>query len=158
MEQIKLNLGSGSKKLDGWINIDIDPECEPDLLLDVTGGFRFHYDDDSVDEVRAFDFLEHIPLGKTIFVIDEIWRILKPGGRFEHSTPSTDGRGAFQDPTHVSFWNINSWFYFCEGPWAETNGIKARFKVIEMSDYITSNELHIIHTHGILMKPEQAND
>ncbi|MDP1796315.1 MAG: hypothetical protein Q8K78_02485, partial [Planctomycetaceae bacterium] len=27
-------------------------------------------------------------------------------------TPSTDGRGAFQDPTHVSFWNSNSFWYY----------------------------------------------
>jgi hypothetical protein len=26
--------------------------------------------------------------------------------------PSTDGRGAFQDPTHVSFWNANTFAYF----------------------------------------------
>ena len=28
--------------------------------------------------------------------------------------PSTDGRGAFQDPTHVSFWNENSFTYYTE--------------------------------------------
>ena len=26
--------------------------------------------------------------------------------------PSTDGRGAFQDPTHVSYWNQNSFWYY----------------------------------------------
>ncbi len=29
-------------------------------------------------------------------------------GWFLSQTPSTDGRGAFQDPTHVSMWNSNS--------------------------------------------------
>ena len=29
-------------------------------------------------------------------------------------TPSTDGRGAFQDPTHVSFYNENSFWYFTD--------------------------------------------
>ena len=28
--------------------------------------------------------------------------------------PSTDGRGAFQDPTHVSYWNENSFLYYTD--------------------------------------------
>ena len=27
-------------------------------------------------------------------------------------TPSTDGRGAYQDPTHVAFYNENSFWYY----------------------------------------------
>ena len=44
----------------------------------------------------------------------ELYRILVPGGWFLSSTPSTDGRGAFQDPTHVSFWNENSFLYYTD--------------------------------------------
>ncbi|MBW2596848.1 MAG: methyltransferase domain-containing protein [Deltaproteobacteria bacterium] len=154
MEQIRINLGCGKRKVKGYINIDIDPAHEPDLILDLSK-CALPYGDNSVDEVRAFDFLEHIPLGKTIFVIDEIWRVLKPGGKFEHFTPSTDGRGAFQDPTHLSFWNINSWLYFTDGIWANMYGIKSKFKVEQLRDIITSDALRIIHTHGIFTK-EQA--
>ena len=147
---IKINLGSGNRKQEGYINIDIDATNDPDLILDISTGLP--YEDNSVDEVLAVDFLEHIPIGKTIFVIDEIWRVLKPGGIFEHFTPSTDGRGAFQDPTHASFWNINSWLYFCEGSWSGMYGIKSRFKKKNLQDTITSDALNIIHTHGIFEK------
>jgi len=150
MEQIKLNLGSGGKVIEGFVNIDIDSNLDPDLCFDVSEGLP--YEDNSIDEVRAFDFLEHIKIGKTIFVIDEIWRVLKPGGKFEHFTPSTDGRGAFQDPTHVSFWNINSWLYFCEGKWPGMYGIKSRFEIVSLQDHITSDQFNIIHTHGIFIK------
>ena len=101
---IKLNLGSGYRPSEGFVNIDVNPDCEPDIVCDITYGLP--YKDNEVDAIKAVDFLEHIPIGKTIFVIEEIWRVLKPGGIFEHVTPSTDGRGAFQDPTHLSFWNI----------------------------------------------------
>jgi len=149
--KIKLNIGCGTKKMgDDYTNIDIDPKCKPDLLCDVTEGLP--YDDNSVDVVRAFDFLEHIPIGKTIFVVDEIWRVLKPGGEFEHFTPSTDGRGAFQDPTHVSFWNINSWFYFTEGPHSGMYDIQSKFKVIELGNHITHDRFRIIHTFGKFKK------
>ncbi len=42
--------------------------------------------------------------------MQEAHRCLTPGGWFLTLTPSTDGRGAFQDPTHVSFWNSNSFW------------------------------------------------
>jgi SAM-dependent methyltransferase len=151
---MKLNLGSGSKTRDGYINIDIDESAQPDLILDISTGLP--YSDNSVDEIIAYDFLEHIKPDKVIFVINEIWRVLKPGGRFEHLTPSTDGRGAFQDPTHVSFWNINSWLYFCDSTECGKYGIKSRFKIEVLQDGITSDQFNIVHTRGILFKPEQT--
>jgi len=141
---MKLNLGSGFRPIDGYVNIDNRPELHPDLVLDVTEGFP--YEDNSVDEVRAHDFLEHIPIGKTIGVINEIWRVLKPGGVFEHLTPSSDGRGAFQDPTHVSWWNINSWFYYTDDEYRNLYGIKAKFNIGELRDINSGSR--IIHTFG----------
>ena len=146
---ISLNLGCGYRKLDGFINIDNRAEVNPDLLCNVIEGLP--YDDNSVDVVRADDFLEHIPIGKTVQVVTEIWRVLKPGGIFESSTPSTDGRGAFQDPTHVSFWNRNSWLYYSDPAYRNLYGIEADFEI----ENITENEPGtdwIIHTHVIARK------
>jgi hypothetical protein len=44
--------------------------------------------------------------------MSEIHRVLCDGGWAFIDVPSTDGRGAFQDPTHVSFWNENSFWYY----------------------------------------------
>jgi O-antigen biosynthesis protein len=33
-------------------------------------------------------------------------------------TPSTDGRGAWQDPTHLSGWNENSFWYHTDASFA----------------------------------------
>jgi len=149
---MKLNLGSGYRNLEGYINIDIRESVNPDMVADLSKEFPF--ESNSVDEVRAFDFLEHIPLGKTIDVIEEIFRVLKPDGFFEHSTPSTDGRGAWMDPTHVSFWNRNSWLYFCNPAWNIYN-IKARFGIIKLEDKVTDESLNIIHTHGLMYAIKQ---
>ena len=100
--------------------------------------------------VRAYDFLEHIPIGKVVPVMNEIYRVLKPGGIFESSTPSTDGRGAFQDPTHTSFWNRNSWFYYSIKEYRNLYGIKADFEIVKMEDINRGNG--IIHTHVIARK------
>jgi 2-polyprenyl-3-methyl-5-hydroxy-6-metoxy-1,4-benzoquinol methylase len=62
--------------------------------------------------IRAVDFLEHVP--DKVAVINELYRMLAPGGVLLSMTPSTDGRGAFQDPTHVAYYNENSFWYYTE--------------------------------------------
>jgi len=144
---MKINLGSGPRKIEGYINIDIRESVKPDVVADLSVGFPFK--SDSVEEVRAHDFLEHVPLGKTVGAIEEIFRVLQPSGFFEHSTPSTDSRGAWMDPTHVSFWNINSWLYYCNPSW-NIYDIKARFGVIKLEDRVTDEGLNVIHTYGLM--------
>lgn len=144
---IKLNLGCGERKLNGWINIDIREEVNPDLLYDIEKGLP--YKDNSVDDIRAWDFLEHISNEKKMFVIEEIYRVLKPNGIFEFFIPSTDGRGAFQDPTHKSFWNKNSWLYYYDDEHRSLYGIKAKFEFGTLNDVVSDNVARIIHTHGI---------
>jgi SAM-dependent methyltransferase len=61
--------------------------------------------------------------------MNEIYRVLAPGGWLLSATPSTDGRGAFQDPTHCSFWNPNSFWYFVRQAQRQyVPGITARFQ------------------------------
>lgn len=144
---IKIDLGSGFRHPAGYICIDNRPETNPDMCLDVTGGLPFK--DNSVDEVRAVDFLEHIPIGKVVPLIEEIHRVLKPKGIFISVTPSTDGRGAFQDPTHVSFWNINSWLYYMDDAYRNLYGIKAKFSGnVQDGERVNG----VVHTHALLWK------
>ncbi len=144
---MKINLGSGHRKIENYVNVDIRESAKPDVVADLSEGFPFK--SDSIDEVRAFEFLEHIPLGKTIGVIEEVFRVLKPNGFFEHFTPSTDGRGAFQDPTHLSFWNFNSWFYYTKPAW-NLYDIKALFGIIRLEDEVTNADNKVIHTYGLM--------
>lgn len=141
---MKLNLGCGKRKLEGYLNIDIQESVDPDLCHDILNGLPL--EDNSVEEVRAFDFLEHMPLGRQVDVINDIWRVLKNDGLFEHLTPSTDGRGAFCDPTHLSFWNILSWRYYTDDAHRELYNIKAKFIIEVLGDTITEDS--IIHTYG----------
>ena len=144
---MRINLGSGYRNQEGYTNIDNRYECDPDIVCDITEGIP--YKDSTVHEVRAYDILEHIPIGKTSFVINEIWRVLVPDGLFKSMTPSTDGRGAFQDPTHVSFWNINSWLYYTDDNYRDLYGTRASFTG-NVWDEITDRNLRVIHTFGEL--------
>lgn len=145
-----LNLGCGFKKEPGFVNIDNRLEVKPDILCDVAAGLP--YSDETIDMIRAFDFLEHIRPDDVIFVMNEIWRVLKPGGVFESFTPSTDGRGAFQDPTHRSFWNRNSWLYYSAKPYRELYNIAADFILEEIEDTEPGPETMIIYTHVVARK------
>ncbi len=122
------------------------------MQMDVTKGIRLP--DNSVGFVRACDFLEHIPLGKVVHVMNEIWRVLAPGGLFYSCTPSTDGRGAFQDPTHCSWWNSNSFWYYCQEAQAKyVPEIKAKFQTVGIMNRFLSefNQLHnIVHVEATL--------
>lgn len=91
--------------------------------------------DNSVGVVRAFDILEH--LSNPVHTMSEIHRVLAPGGYLISMTPSTDGRGAFQDPTHITFWNENSFWYYTRAEQAKyTDNNSIRFQTMRLkTDY-----------------------
>jgi len=146
---MKLNLGSGFRPQSDHINLDIRPEVNPDIICNIEEGLPFK--DNCLDAVMAFDVLEHIHLGKTVEAIEEIYRVLKPEGRLSVFVPSADGRGAFMDPHHLSFWNINSWLYYMDDAHRNLYGIKAKFKG-HLQDVINSSyeQNKVIHTKGEL--------
>lgn len=43
--------------------------------------------DDSIPKIQSQDVFEHIPFGRVGFALDEIYRVLKPGGVFRLSMP-----------------------------------------------------------------------
>jgi SAM-dependent methyltransferase len=98
--------------------------------------------DNTVGVVRAHDALEH--LKSPITTMKEIYRILAPGGMLLSNTPSTDGRGAFQDPTHVSFWNSNSFWYYTKRQTAAYINSPVRFQTTFVKNYFPS-DWHRLH-------------
>ena len=76
---MKLNLGSGGKKLEGYTNIDIRPEFEPDVVGDICDLSKFG--DNTVDEVRLDATYEHIYPHKRLAALKEWYRVLRPGGK-----------------------------------------------------------------------------
>lgn len=146
---IKYNLGSGPQPKPGFINVDLK---NADIDADLNCNWVFA-SDNSADFVLSAHVFEH--LKDPIHTMNELYRILKPGGRAEIHVPSTDGRGAFQDPTHVSFWNINSFQYYSstKNPaWhnlCQTYGFKGDFTIHVLEDYKVGE---IVVTKAVLEK------
>jgi|GEM_PF-356988 len=99
------------------------------------------FENEIFDSVTAYDVLEHIPRailinGKTTFpfilLMNEIFRVLKPGGLFFNIQPCFPAKEAFQDPTHVNIMTEDTLYqYFCEPAWARIYGYEGSFEMIK---------------------------
>ncbi|QEI42420.1 8-demethyl-8-(2-methoxy-alpha-L-rhamnosyl)-tetracenomycin-C 3'-O-methyltransferase [Dolichospermum sp. UHCC 0315A] len=156
---ICIDLGCGTHKAEGFIGVDLVAADGVDVIANLNGHFPFP--DNSVDFIKAHDIIGHLP--DRIHTMNEIWRILKPDGIVDISVPSTDGRGAFQDPTHVSFWNINSFMYYCQEfpPYLALcqshYGFKGEFSIVSIDEKNSGNQ--VIQVHAVLkaIKSEENN-
>jgi len=97
--------------------------------------------DNSFASVSAFDFIEHVPRvlttpdGRDTFfpfirLMNEVWRVLAPGGTLYALTPTYPSPDVFVDPTHVNVITDHTHEYFCgERPFGRMYGFKGRFSV-----------------------------
>lgn len=141
------NKGGGQK---GFIGVDItkvgtQADIEFNLLT-----FPWSFaEDNSVDEVFSSHWLEHIPHGNgyndPLFqVMDEIYRILKPGGLARFVCPYYTSVRGFQDPTHLRFISEPMFQYFTK-PWREMNKLEhypvtCNFEIVKI-DHAVSEEM-----------------
>lgn len=125
---MNIEIGGGTLLQPGWVNID--PDEGAGEWKRYAQDTPWPAGDGTVDYIRASHVMEHIPAGADrIAVMNEAHRVLRPGGRFEIRVPNalSGTWHAFADPTHVSFWCVESFHYF-DGlflPNATTYGIKS---------------------------------
>jgi len=129
--RMKLNLGCCDAPQPGHVNVDHVGGPGVDVVADLRQPWP--WPDGSASHIRAWDIVEHLP--DKIHTMNELWRCLAPGGSAEIVVPTTDGSGAFQDPTHVSFWNRRSFLYYEAGNpyrerFAHSYGIRAKFRTV----------------------------
>lgn len=104
-----VDIGGGLNPYQDYFTIDLREDAN--IKFDLNNGIPLP--NNTVGVLNASHILEHLT-DKTK-IMSEIHRVLSPGGWAFIEVPSTDGRGAFQDPTHVSYWNENSFLYYTDG-------------------------------------------
>jgi len=148
-DDLKVDICCGETKPEGFIGVDIVDGPNVDVVGNLND--KFPFDDDALSYLRAYDAIEH--LGDKINTMNEIWRVCKTGATVEIFVPSTDGRGAFQDPTHVSYWNANSFMYYSIDHLSylklcKKYGFKGSFKIKKIEH--TNSPMNIIHVYVVL--------
>ena len=98
---LRLNLGCGAKKIDGWLNVDL--HGDPDLIVDLDET-PWPWNTDSVERVIMNHILEHLGVGgpyRLIMVMQELYRVCAHGAAIEVVVPSPFHDDFVNDPTHV---------------------------------------------------------
>ena len=99
---MKLNLGSGSKILDGYTNVDKYDYYKPDIVHDLEI-FPYPFEDNSVDEILLSHVLEHIGQSPDVFlkIIKEFYRVCHNDSLIKIIVPHPRHDDFISDPTHV---------------------------------------------------------
>ena len=95
---MKLHLGAGNKRFEGFVNVDYDKHANPDYCFNIETE-KFPFEDNSVDEVIAHHVFEH--LGEGYFhVLQEIYRVCQHGAMIDIVVPHHRHEHYANDPTH----------------------------------------------------------
>lgn len=96
---MKLNLGAGYTKYDGFLNVDSDYRTNPDYVVDLDKD-TLPMPTNSVSEVKAFHIFEHLGAGFFKF-LQELYRVCKNGAIIHVKVPHHRHDYFVGDPTHV---------------------------------------------------------
>ena len=105
---MKLLLGGGNIKKEGYTNLDILPLENVDIVADLNKGIPL--EDNTVETILANNILEHLP--DTMAIMKEMWRVCKPGATVVIKVPYFKSTAAFKDPTHIRFFTERTMEYF----------------------------------------------
>lgn len=83
---LRLNVGAGDTPLQFYTNLDCDPEKHPDILAYVP---PLPFRDESLHEVFACHFLEHLERKQAVDFLNECHRCIVPRGRLGLVVPDT---------------------------------------------------------------------
>lgn len=144
---IRLNIGSGYRRFDGFLNIDIDPSTKPDYVCDLEKD-KLPFEDNTVEEIKAYHILEHIGDGY-FHLFKEIYRVCKEGAIVDIQVPHHRSEIWYGDPTHVRFITVDNLRQFSKKfndwylkQWNSSSGfgnmLDIDFEIIEF-DFIPDN-------------------
>lgn len=120
---LKLHLGCGNKKFEGYVNIDHRKTKATDLICDIR---KLPYPEGSADSIETYHVIEHLSKQDLAKALKEWFRVLTPGGKLIIECPNFDkaveeyvegnkdridnifGRQRFPGDTHLAGYNFET--------------------------------------------------
>jgi len=141
LKQLLMGCGNSRKRIiapnqkETWeqlTTLDCDPNCKPDVLWDLDKR-PLPFDENTFDEVHAYEVLEHIGKQgdwKSFFEeFSEYWRIIKPNGYLVGSCPAKNSVWLWGDPGHTREISEESFVFLDQSQYTKQIGKTA------MTDY-----------------------
>lgn len=120
VEPLRLDLGCGINKREGFTGIDILKLDGVDKIVDLRKA-PWPWADDSVDEAHSSHFVEHLTWPERITFFNELWRVMKHDAKAQIITPDPSHDCWGGDPTHGPV--MTSWYsFYLDKDWRE--GVK----------------------------------
>jgi len=165
-----MNIGSGKSWNSLYLNIDINPFCKPDMIMDISNPKLFDFEIESerfgkrilpknfFSQIIVHDVLEHVI--DLLSFMNNCKDLLLDGGIMDIIVPYDLSHGAWQDPTHVRAFNEKSWLYYTD--WFWYIGWKdARYDVLSidyiLSEYGKSLKFNALDIESILRLPRAVD-
>jgi len=143
---MKLDIGCGKNKREGYIGIDIKDFNKVNFVINIDNT-KLPFKDNSIEEIYTHHTLEHCQ--NIVFIMNEFFRVCKPGAKIKIIVPYGTSHQFVQDPTHKTPFNEDTFRkYFCD-----PNYIKAfsDYHVIgffkEINIYIEGKDINHLELH-----------
>ncbi len=108
-----VNLGCGERRIEGAqetvVNVDFRKTSITDVVHDLRD-FPWPFSDEQFERAYALDIIEHML--EVVPFLDEVWRILRPGGALFIRTTYFEAEQSYSDPTHCHYFTLDSFDYF----------------------------------------------
>jgi SAM-dependent methyltransferase len=114
---LKLDLGCGKNKKPGFLGVDSLDFPEVDCVTDLR--FPWPWDDESAEEAHCSHFVEHLTAPERIHFVNELYRVLAPGGKAAIIVPHWASNRAYGDLTHQWPPVSEMWFFYLCKAWRE---------------------------------------
>lgn len=113
---VKLDLGCGKNKKEGFLGVDVLAFEGVDVVCDL-GVETWPWKDGEVEEANCSHTVEHLTAKERIHFVNELHRVLKPGGKCTIVTPHWASTRAYGDLTHQWPPVCEMWFYYLNKDW-----------------------------------------
>lgn len=167
---MKLNLGCGPRRLEGWLNIDTVASFTPDRVMDLEQT-PWDLPTDAAEEVLLNHVLEHLgaSTGTFLAVMGELYRVCRDGALIRINVPHPLHEHYRTDPSHVRPITPQTLSMFSQAecdqaaavaspmtPWAHILGVD--FELASVEYVADAHTEALLRVRGLLRPDDKAED